>query len=64
MTNAAQAPETPSEQRERERRQRSRSVAIALALAAMSLLFYAATIVRMGGNVVNRPLAIIGSMVR
>jgi hypothetical protein len=33
-----------------------RSVAIALALAGMALLFYVATIVRLGGNVMNRAL--------
>jgi len=38
------------------RRQRMRSIAIAVALAAMAVLFYAATIVRLGGNVLNRPL--------
>ena len=38
------------------RRQRVRSIVIALALAALVLLFYAATIVRLGGNVLNRPL--------
>ena len=37
------------------RRQRMRSIAIALALGGLVLLFYAATIVRMGGNVLNRP---------
>ena len=41
---------------ERKRRQRSRSVAIALALIGMVILFYAATIVHLGGNVANRPL--------
>ena len=40
--------ETHADQKERERRQRQRSWAIAGALLAMSLLFYAATIVRMG----------------
>ena len=40
----------------RARRQRQRSVAIALALGFLVLLFYAATIVRMGGNVLNRAL--------
>ena len=55
--------ETSEERRERERRQRGRSIALALALGAMALLFYAATIVRMGGNVANRPLAIIGSVI-
>ncbi len=49
---------------ERERRQRMRSIAIALALGAMVAMFYAATIVRMGGNVVNRPLVMsIGSLI-
>lgn len=38
------------------RRQRMRSIAIAVALAALVALFYAATIVRMGGHVVERPL--------
>lgn len=42
---------------------RHRSIAIALALGALVLLFYAATIVRMGGNVANRPLAVIGATV-
>lgn len=41
---------------ERRRRQRNRSIAIGLALAALVLLFYVATIVRLGGNVFNRPL--------
>jgi hypothetical protein len=40
----------------RVRRQLVRSIVIALALAALVLLFYAATIVRLGGNVLNRPL--------
>jgi hypothetical protein len=40
----------------RARRQRLRSIAIALALGFLVLLFYAATIVRMGGNVLNRAL--------
>ncbi len=43
------------EEKERLRRQKMRSIAIALALAAMVALFYAATIVRLGGNVFNRP---------
>ncbi len=37
-------------------RQRSRSIAIGLALGALVLLFYIATIVRLGGNVANRAL--------
>jgi hypothetical protein len=41
---------------ERDRRRRMRSIAIALALAALVLLFYVATLVRLGGSVLNRPL--------
>jgi thiol:disulfide interchange protein len=44
------------EERQRQKRQRMRSVAIALALGALVALFYIATIVRMGGNVFNRPM--------
>jgi len=44
------------ERREWERRRRARSIAIALALAALAVLFYVATLVRLGGNVFNRPL--------
>jgi hypothetical protein len=44
------------EQREQERRRRMRSIAIALALGALVILFYVATLVRLGGNVLNRPL--------
>ncbi|MFA5948981.1 MAG: hypothetical protein WC807_01715 [Hyphomicrobium sp.] len=43
-------------EKQRLRRQRLRSIAIALALGFMVALFYAATIVRLGGNVMNRPL--------
>lgn len=43
-------------QHESTRRQRLRSLAIGLALAGLVLLFYAATIVHLGGNVVNRPI--------
>jgi hypothetical protein len=39
-----------------ERRRRKRSIAIALALAALVVMFYVATLVRLGGNVLNRPL--------
>jgi fatty acid desaturase len=42
--------------KERRKRQRMRSLAIALALAALVALFYIATIVRLGGNVMNRPI--------
>ena len=44
------------DEKERQRRQRMRSLAIALALAALVALFYAATIVRLGGNVFNRSM--------
>jgi hypothetical protein len=44
------------DEKERQRRQRMRSLAIALALAALVALFYVATIVRLGGNVMNRPI--------
>lgn len=44
------------DQREFERRRRMRSIAIALALVAMVVIFYVATLVRLGGNVLNRPL--------
>lgn len=64
-----QTPETADERRVREQRQRTRSIALAVALGSLSLLFYAATIVRMGGNVKNRPLIIspiiiLGSIAR
>ena len=59
MIDSPKYPEPLSEQQVRARR--NRSIAIALALGAMVLLFYAATIVRMGGNVVNHPLAILGT---
>lgn len=38
------------------RQRRMRSIAIALMLLALTALFYAATIVRIGGNVLNRAL--------
>ena len=41
---------------ERERRRRMRSIAIALALGGLVVLFYVATLVRLGSNVLNRPL--------
>jgi hypothetical protein len=44
------------EKRERNRRRRLRSIAIALAMAALVVLFYVATIVWLGGNVLHRPL--------
>lgn len=41
------------EEKKRQQRQRLRSVAIAFALGFLVLLFYAATIVRMGGQVAH-----------
>lgn len=41
---------------QRDRRRRTRSIAIALVLGGLVLLFYFATIVRLGGNVFNRSL--------
>ena len=38
------------------RRHKMRSIAIGLALIALVVLFYVATLVRLGGNVLNRPL--------
>jgi hypothetical protein len=43
-------------EKERQRRQRMRSIAIAWTLAALAVLFFIVTIVRLGGNVANRPL--------
>jgi cell division septal protein FtsQ len=41
---------------EEARRRRARSIAIALALGFMVLLFYVVTIVKLGPQVLNRPL--------
>lgn len=38
----------------RQKRQRARSIAIAVSLGAMALLFYAATIVRLGPNAMRQ----------
>jgi hypothetical protein len=38
------------------RRQRTRSIAIALFLVALVVIFYLVTILRLGGNVFNRPI--------
>lgn len=53
--------DTPPEESNRltedqRRRQRARSLAIAWGLGALALLFFLVTLVRLGGNVVNRPL--------
>ncbi len=38
------------------KRRRSRSIAIALVLAALVVLFYVVTIIKMGPDILNRPL--------
>ncbi len=38
------------------RARRSRSIAIALILGALVVMFFVMTIVRMGGNVLDRPM--------
>lgn len=38
------------------RRRRARSIALAIILAALVALFYVVTLVRLGGNVLDRPL--------
>ena len=43
-------------EKERQRRQRMRSIAIAWILAALAVLFFIVTIVRLGGDVADRPL--------
>jgi len=43
-------------ERIRLKRQRVRSLALAWGLAALALLFFLVTIVRLGGDVFNRPL--------
>ena len=46
----------PEQNDEAKRRQRMRSFAIAWALLGLAVLFFVVTIVRLGGNVANRPL--------
>ena len=41
---------------EQRRRRRARSIALALVLAGIALLFYVVTIVKLGPQVMNRPL--------
>lgn len=41
---------------EQKRRRRARSIAIAVALAALVLLVYLVTIVKLGPNVLTRPM--------
>lgn len=42
--------------KEQKRKQRLRSIAIGWTLAGIALLFFIATLVRLGENVANRPL--------
>lgn len=41
---------------EQRRRRRARSIAIALVLAGLAVLFYVVTIVKIGPQILNRPL--------
>jgi archaellum biogenesis protein FlaJ (TadC family) len=41
---------------EQQKRRRARSIAIALTLGALVLLFYIVTIVKLGPNVLTRPM--------
>ena len=41
---------------EQRRRRRARSIALALVLAGFALLFYAVTIVKLGPQILNRPI--------
>lgn len=52
MKDGAAMDLTPEEKRKR----RQRNVALALALAAFVALVYAVTVVKLGINVMNRPL--------
>ncbi len=40
---------------EYKKRQKMRSIAIAVTLVVIVVLFYVATLIRLGGNVLNRP---------
>jgi hypothetical protein len=55
MSDTVQAVDTANATAEMKRR-RMRSIAIALGLGFLVLMFYAATIVHLGGNVANRPI--------
>jgi hypothetical protein len=41
---------------EQRRRRRARSIALGLVLAALAILFYVVTVVKLGPNVLNRPI--------
>ena len=56
MEHAVDTNEGDKPTAEWQRQRRMRSIAIALMLVGLTALFYAATIVRMGGNVLNRAI--------
>ncbi|MBU2581788.1 MAG: hypothetical protein KJ622_08730 [Alphaproteobacteria bacterium] len=56
MANNAGHEQQKKVEAERAKRQRLRSIAIAVGLGVLVVLFYAATIVHLGGNALNRPM--------
>ena len=54
--NVQESKPTPVEDGTSQRRRRMRSIAIAVSLFILVALFYAATIVHLGPNAINRPL--------
>jgi len=56
MTGTTQSPPNAERPAAEQKRQRMRSIAIALGLGFLVAMFYAATIVHLGGNVFNRPI--------
>ncbi len=56
MTTTEGTQMSDAEAAQQARRRRIRSIAIALGLGFLVILFYAATIVRLGSNVLNRPI--------
>jgi hypothetical protein len=56
LTDSKRTTVEPTDSAERDKRQRLRSLAIAVALGLLVVLFYGATIVRLGGNVAKRAL--------
>jgi hypothetical protein len=53
-TNETETTTPKTESADQVKRQRMRSVAIAIGLGVLAIMFYAATIVRLGGNVLNK----------
>ena len=53
---AKSAMEIRPQETETQRRQRMRNIAIGASLAALVALFYLATMARLGGNALNRPI--------